>query len=71
MLLHQRSVYEFFMIKISISFNKENQYELKALPKSFFERLQGALDKPCIEGSYPFDMQDYNTGPDSAVTELQ
>lgn len=41
------------MTKTSISFKKENQYELKALPKSFFERLQGALDKPCFKGIYP------------------
>lgn len=36
------------MMKISISFKKE----LKALTKSFFERLQGALVKPCAKRIY-------------------
>lgn len=59
------------MMKISISFKKKDQRELKALPKSLFERLQGALDKPRIKGSYPIWWKYYNTGPDSAVTELK
>lgn len=40
------------MMKNSTSSKKENQYELKALSKSFFKWLQGALEKSCIKGIY-------------------